>query len=72
MPFEEWNALREEMAVEAICIGAADQMIPPDEMRKRIAHWREAGDQRWLNQGWEMGNALIALDKLGYDVVKRP
>lgn len=70
MTYEQWNALSEAIAVETILSGAADQMIPNEEMRPRIAHWKAVGDQRWHAAFRNAGDALIALEKLGYRVEK--
>lgn len=68
---EVWAALAAQIADESIVIDAADMMIPSNEIRARIVHWRAAGnDQRIMNAERAAGNVLIALEKLGYRVVK--
>lgn len=71
MTYDEWNALSEQLAVETILSAAGEQMIPREDMHPRIAHWKEAGDQRWHTAVHSAGAALIALEKLGYTVEKR-
>lgn len=62
--------LADAVAVEMICIDAADMHIPPDEMRPRVAQWKAVGDPQWFAAQRSAANALIALEKLGYTVAK--
>lgn len=80
MDYEEWQALRREMAVRAFVIDAGEMMITASEAeqtaRARMARADAAvgggqfhpAVQEWRSLERAMGNALIALDKLGYTV----
>ena len=66
MPYPIWADLTEHMAVESWVIDAANMMIEAEVARRSAAALREQGDQRYLEIEHQMGNALIALQTLGY------
>lgn len=80
MGYEKWRALSREMAVRAFVSDAAEMMIPAHEAEKAARARIERSDaaapqEQWSRamQDWRtleraMGNALIALEKLGYTV----
>jgi len=56
----------ERMAVEAWVIDAGEMMIEADVARRSAAALHERGDSTFLLVQRQMGNALIALENLGY------
>lgn len=78
MEYEIWEKLKRAMAIEAYCMDAADAMVPYAIAKvnaEDIAKYSEsnvdqanARVQRWRALDHYMGNALIALEQLGYKI----
>lgn len=71
MDYEVWSKLRAEMAVEFIVIELADRMISHTEGRERALSGQRFKTQDYLTVEHNMGGALIAIEKLGYEIVKK-
>ena len=72
MTQEEWSSLSREMAIEAITMDLADSMIPASIGRPRAIRCLDQRDQQAVNVEYKMGQALLALKRLGYEVTKTP
>lgn len=78
MGYEEFSDLMSKMAVESYCIDAADAMITRKDalllarQRKELTKTNPShrAAQDWCNLERAIGNALIALEQLGYKVEK--
>jgi hypothetical protein len=70
MEQEEWAKLSADLAVEVIVMDLAEIYVPVIEGRPRALRQQEAQTQEYLNVEYRMGQALIALEKLGYQVSK--
>jgi len=81
MDYEQWSSLLVEMAVEAFVSDATEVMTPAAEARALALRIKAQSDknvesggrqvQNWRALQHHMGNALIALEKLGYTVEKK-
>ena len=70
MEQEQWEELCHDMAVETIVMDLTEIMVPCSEGRSRAQRCLEQKEQSSLNVKYRMGQALIALEKLGYKVIK--
>lgn len=62
----QWEKMRHEMAIEVIVMDLVDIMFPEQEARQRAQSLLKSTGQEVLNLKYRMGQALLALDKLGY------
>ena len=72
MEYTQWEALGKEMAIKAIVSDLNGIFVPTVEAMPRAEQALASRDQRALEVEYRMGQALIALEELGYDIVKRP
>jgi hypothetical protein len=69
MEQEKWNKLRTEMAIEVIARDLCNVMVPYKEGILRAKETLEQGNKRALDVEYQMGQALNALQVLGYIVI---
>ena len=67
---EAWKKLSGALAVEAIVHDLAEIFVPVHEGRPRALRQQEVRTQEYLRVEFRMGQALIALEELGYTVSK--
>ncbi len=70
MDYKTWEKLSHEMAIEVIISDLTDVMVPADEARKRAEKLLEARNQDALSIEYRMGQALIALEKLKFNILR--
>jgi hypothetical protein len=63
--------LREQMAISAIADDFVDIFIPREIAIKKAQFLLASQNQKSLEVKHRMGQALLALDFLGYDIIKR-
>ena len=81
MDYEQWDKLSDEMAIEAFCAEAIEGMMPYAEAKEYVLRLKcksesnietgSLGVQEWRALERHMGNALTALETLGYTVEKK-
>jgi len=68
MEHKEWNELKRKMAIEVITLDLCERMVPYKEGVERAKAALEAGHQKAQEVEHRMGQALVALEKLGHKV----
>ena len=68
MEYKEWKELQTKMAIEVIARDLCDIMVPYREGIERAKQALAERNQQALDVEWRMGQALIALETLGYGV----
>jgi hypothetical protein len=72
MEHDEWSKLQKEMAIEALILDYREfcPRMPVEEAREKSILKIEHKEQEALSKEWMMGQALIALENLGYKIQK--
>jgi len=68
MEQEKWERLKAKMAVRVITMDLADRMVPSVEGEQRALNLQKQRTQDYLSVEYRMGQALIALEEMGYKV----
>lgn len=63
-----WTELKKKMAIEVIADDLCERMVPYQAGVKRAKMALEGRHQKALDVEYRMGQALIALEKLGYKI----
>jgi len=71
MDYEQWEQLKHDLAIEVIANDLLEIMTPYSEGRKRAEESLSEGNQEALNVEHRMGQALIALEKMGYVLIEK-
>jgi hypothetical protein len=72
MDQKQWEDMKNKMAIEAIVMDLIDIMVPADEARQRAEKLLAERQRDAVNVEYRMGQALIALKKLGYEITHIP
>ena len=85
MEYKVWSELKRKMAVEIFVMNATDMMIPADMARENALAIMARSDaakspdeqhnpkvQNWRSIEYSAGQALIALEKLGFALSPTP
>jgi hypothetical protein len=68
---QEWEDLMHKLAIEVLVQDFNEIMIPSIEGRMVSEALITQRDQKALNIKYRMGQALIALDNLGYSIINK-
>ena len=68
MEYAQWTELMRKMAIEVIARDLCDIMVPYRDGIERAKLVLAEGNQQALDVEYRMGQALIALETLGYTV----
>lgn len=68
MEYKDWNELKTKLAIEVIARDLCDIMVPYREGVERANLALAERNNQALDVEYRMGQALIALETLGYEV----
>lgn len=68
MEYKDWDELKTKLAIEVIARDFCDLMVPYIEGIERAKLALSERNQQALDVEYRMGQALIALEMLGYEV----
>ncbi len=72
MEYNAWQELQKEMAIETIAMDLRDCYIGfGREAKENAKRFLENKDQTALNVEYRMGQAIIALESLGYKIIRQ-
>lgn len=71
MEYKDWDELKTKLAIEVIASDLCDIMVPYREGTERAKLALAERNQQALDVEYRMGQTLIALETLGYEVVRK-
>ncbi len=71
MEYDKWKEMQRELSIRVIALELAHLYVPRKEGIERAKKLFESKDREALDVEFKMANCLIALEEMGYEVVKK-